>query len=552
MDLVFNTQQSAETANDIITQNMGFTGNITQRYSSVVLSGGKYKIIKPPAKFNGGINYENLTHDIVVTDEVINNIDDDFIGINWISEIWLNEYLFKPANLAQLGQIISNNGIKFLRYPGGNNVGINYWDKTNAELWPMLDTFYKSEKITSFYDGINFKTCMRLTFQQFMQFCRTYSIKVMLQFNTHTVVHNGVIKRLADYQFDANNQRIYNTGVLNSEMLALSVDSAKRQMQWVFDNGYDDLILAWELGNEEFLFSKTAMKATGYTGKQYAEICNAFLAELLKLDPDVSKYIVTGCGHNSDFALGFKTNFGLKSGMIAHHLYPINWSENSTLEQIEGYIKTHSCLNESNCIRLKALINQGINISMNEFNSVDSDSVYSHTWFAALGNAKLLIKAFKYAKNCAFHELYYCGSPQNGVYNGMSMTAVHFAKNINKIQPMWNAKILNIVGDNIADTTVETLFNNIDIDCTCVKNTTTEETKLIIVNIGPEKQLSLNKTFVSGVAYGGYDLEARQINIGEPFFSKTIDENITANLVLFQNNKVVVPSNTLCIIEISN
>ena len=218
-------------------------------------------------------------------------ISHSFVGVNWIEDHEYNRYFFKnPTQLQELGDLLKSINVDSIRYPGGLNVTFNFWDVSYEQSLaahrklPKFEQAYLTRKTLKHDD--------RMSFYDFMRFCKNNNIKATVQVNTHTIFDTGKneIEFIKSYKYNSEEKRIKNSGEINWKLVQKAADSAAKQVKWVKDNSYSQNAAYWELGNEEYAYYH--FLNTGYSGDEYAKVAAIFIREMRNSDPSI-KFIVT-------------------------------------------------------------------------------------------------------------------------------------------------------------------------------------------------------------------------------------------------------------------
>lgn len=516
--------------------------------------------------------------------------EENFIGINWMNDGKINRQIFNnPNNIDQLGRTLNALNIDSIRYPNGNEVLKAFWDVPDTEIVKALNKFSDEELKPVF--SKTYTAQDRLSFSEFMKFCRKFNIKSTIQVNDHSIFDrkNNEIVMLKTFKgFPKYKKEVWKTGKVNWTLVNKAAKKAASQVQWVKDNHYSDLVSYWEIGNEEF--GKLGLSAA-YSGFEYAKVASIFIKEMKKVDPSIRiiitnnyAYPVSRLSHRyhwNDLSnewtreiMQSKEIIELKKDIFAvsSHFYPVS----SALKGKAGVVLNDEFFrdfDEESKGRLdlnEVFLNKSgfsnTKIIVNEFNeaSYSSKKHLEHTWLGTLLNSRAIINAAKVPScfHMDYHLLFQHLSFDNLKYNNYGAGIVHFASNFQKpflLQP--TAYTLKLFNDNLKGVILSSSVNNKAISVLPVKNG--NSLKIIVLNIRQNKPITLSFDEFTNLEYKenyslgiGIPEEFSIIDIGDSYSSPSevrqinlLKDKIAVSKISNTNNKysIKVPENTLSV-----
>lgn len=218
------------------------------------------------------------------------------LGVNWHRDPVgkYRDFFTSEETRAGLGKNLRHvvGPYGYLRYPGGNFVQVFPVDPVEAQsdfIYPGFPVFYK--------------------------FCSEYGLKVVQQLPTYGYVNGGVRKTI----------KTSVKGPVDWGLVDMIIDQAVAMVRWIKDNGYSDLVVFWQIGNEEWIDIEGRM-----TPEQYVGVVERYLKALDSVVPP-GKILVTAqpglrggsrnWGHDVLRLIKGKGLAGLIGGATTH-IYP--------------------------------------------------------------------------------------------------------------------------------------------------------------------------------------------------------------------------------------
>ncbi len=469
--------------------------------------------------------------DIVVTNKIINVLPNEhnFIGANWQVDFPPNKDIFSnPEHIKAFIEALKNTGIDIVRYPGGQDIAMYFWDVPNETIVTAMKNWKKSNNKVVIYSYI--KPSDRVDFYSFMKFCRKADIKATVQVNTHTFFdksNNTIIPLKTFTSRDSEGNRIISSGNVNYSLVQKAAKNAAAQVKWVKDNGHSDIVKYWELGNEEFI--KGVETNSAYSGAEYGQIAAEFIKKMKQVDPNI-KFILTNqmrssflgekpvylnAAYINNWSTEVLNNTDLKSEAssiyaAAYHVYSNGKTNTNTsfkafydnaLDNPEFNISEKLNFHKKN---LNKLGYKNTGIFVNEFNSNNFKSSYSHTWAGAIGNARIMLTGANtpYCKHTDYFNLMHGYWIINDVYANKGFEMLHYAKDFKMpfiIHPVGN--VIKLLNENIQYNVLNTQVTNPDI--TVVSSQNGDKLNIIVLNIHSAKNISLKLDGFSKIKYIG-------------------------------------------------
>jgi len=432
----------------------------------------------------------------------------NFIGLNWSHGCTYNRYLFaNQKNLDALGRAIRETNIDLIRYPGGISANYFHWDVSNKDVLYALSKYREH--------GFNFITSSspldKLDFQRFMNFCKRNGLKADVQVNVQNIFDkkNKKILLLKKYEMDIKNKRIKNTGKVDWKLVEQAAKSAARQVRWVQNQGYSDIVKYWEIGNEDYCKEPFI---SGYTAEEYARVASIFIKKMKAVDPSI-KFILTNMvdyyikDHNkwSEKVLNssYLADHNDSIYAVSNHIY--GWGKTYSDKSYETFYEKNIKSKSNDMTRRLNLHESIINstkmknttIFVNEFNQAYLTNPYIHSWLGAIGNSEMVLSCVNnpYCGHIGYHEmmLSWCNDDayQNGGF-GLYHLAKHSPVPIIRYMQSYAIELLN---DVIKGKALKTDFVKQGIFASAVKNN--DEVKVILLNKGQDRKINLElKNFV--------------------------------------------------------
>lgn len=551
---------------------------------ALIILSGVYSTLKA--------NEISNTANITVNNKPVRQIPNDmsYIGINWMNDGRINRYIFSnPNNLSELGRVLNDLKIDNIRYPNGNAVLTAFWDVPDERIVNALNKL-PPEDIRPIFNKM-YKATDRLSFSDFMKFCRKHNLKSTIQVNDHSIFDKSKdeIVMLKTFNRGAqnlpkNNRAVWSTGKVNWENVNIAAKYAAAQVEWVKDNNYSDLVKYWEIGNEEF--GRHGLSAA-YSGEEYAKVAAIFVKEMKKADPSI-KIILTNSYNfpltkaSQRYKWNDRNNIwsddvmktpelqaekGNLAGVVAH-IQPVERVQNKqkSFDINDEFLKA---LNEEFKGRLEfhnnALKKFGYNtpIFVNEFNESAGEGRFtSHNWIGAILSSKLIMDcvAIPYCQHMDYHILFQHLSFDTAQYNNYGSGIVHFAKDFQKpffLQP--TAYVLKFFNENLKGTVLSSSADNKFTSSLSVQDG--NMLKVILLNIKEDKTINLDLKDFKNLRYReNYSLGAgipenfTIIDIGDSYNNpsevrqiNSLKDYIKVNRISENKYSLTLPKNTLSV-----
>ncbi len=454
-----------------------------------------------------------------------------FIGVNWQGDTELNSRLFSnPGHFNAFIKTLKDLNIDTIRYPGGENVAYYFWDVPNERVFRYLKQLKKQNPKILYRNSI--KKNDRITFGEFLDFCKKAGIKATIQLNTHTYFdrEKNAIVPLKEYQRGISGKRIRKTGKVNWQLVDKAAKYAAQQVKWAKKNNYSDVIAYWELGNEEM---GSAPLNSIYTGNEYGELAARYIKEIIKVDPSV-RIIRTGAAnpvkkarHINEWSRAVSNNASLQEYnnfifAVTNHFYVYGDSgKDSSFGAFRDNALYNPKLDVSKRLDFHKTILDEANLGravifVNEFNASYFDSLYCHSWIGAIGNAHLML-------NCAnsplcyhmdYFNLFHHYFIINNVYSNKGFGVLHYAYNSSyPIVRYPVAGVIKLLNENIKGSVLKTNFDAPGAYAVAARDGNI--IKVILLNKEKSKKVKLNFDGFKHPAYVGNS--SLGINVPEGF-----------------------------------
>lgn len=498
----------------------------------------------------------------------------NFVGVVWSDGANYCRNIFSvPQNLDALAKGLKDTNIDLIRYPGGLSVKYFHWDVQGKDVSEGMAKYQENDKfIFSFSRNID----DNLDFPSFMEFCKKNGFKAELQVNIQNFFDkkNKKILLFKNYEEDFNHKRIGNTRKIDWTLVESAAKSAARQVKWVEENGYANIVKYWELGNEDYCV-ETLM--SGYTAEEYARIASIFIKEMKAVDPSL-KFILTNmvdfCFTNdlnkwSEDILNspFLSEYKNSVYAVSNHIY--GWGETYNKQDFETF-RNKVIIGSSDDMTKRLDLHgkmidgsnmKGVTVFVNEFNQAFMTNPYINSWLGAIGNSEMILSCVNstYCGHADFHSMMLSWGYNEGRYQNGGFGLLHFAKNFKEpIIKYSQAYAISLLNQTIKGKVLKTDFVKQGIFVSTVKDG--ENINIILINKGEDRLIKLSPKGFSGLKYVGN--KSLGINVPEKFTAITTGDsfsnpkevrklNVLNNKIKVtqtdENYSVFAPANTLSI-----
>lgn len=415
----------------------------------------------------------------------------NFVGVCWHGDSYksdnINKIIFSdPEKLEKFINFFKKLNIDVIRYPGSADSANYYWDVSNEDIFKAWKQWSIKDPDVKYY-SFSIPTG-RVGLKDFLEFCKKANIKPIIQVNTHNYFDkkNNEIIRLKDYDRDSTGKRNWKNGRVNWLLVDKAAESAGRQVKWVKENSYSNVVGYWELGNEELIRDP---ESAAFTGKEYGLIAAKFIKTMKTANPDI-KILLTGDARPSItnkypdlyithefrnkwmnevlqtnqlkdnnkniFGVTQHTYFvnGIKDNLTDFKTYYDHIIKNPELDAGNRY-EFHTNMLKANGYTDKKLF-------ITEFNTNYDKNIWSHSWIAALGPAQVVLSGLN-SPSC-YHMDYFrltkefYKDPRE--YPNMGLGLMHYADDFPDpfiIYPVGN--VIGLLNSAIKGKVLETGFD---------------------------------------------------------------------------------------------
>jgi len=466
----------------------------------------------------------------------------NFVGANWvITSQGFKDIFSDTEKLDQFANAIKKSNIDTIRYPSGVNIMNFFWDISPLETYKAmkkLDYVRNNSGIYNYFNSLG--NSNNLDFFSFLEFCRKNGFKATVQVNSFKVYDkdSNSIKIIKPFKAFKQTNTNWDEGKVDWNLVRKAAMSAAEEVKWVKENGYNDVVKYWEIGNEEYLKNSEAHAA--YTGEEYGKIASLFVHEMKKADTS-AKIIVTNMPvlQNPDLAekpvfinhsYFYKWTNAVLNNLkeennnlfaVSSHIYPLLSTKITSIQSYKAKLleNPHYDINKKYNFHKTVLNKYGFGntfIFLNEFNSNNPDSIYSQNWISTFGNAKMILSCANnpYCYHCDYHELLDGYDPNDDVYTNKGWGILHYAKDMTSsfyLYPI--ANIISLLNENIKGNILKTNVSNIKIDAagSCDNGVI----RVILSNMGQDRLVNLKLKGFNNIKY--VRNESLGINIPETF-----------------------------------
>lgn len=474
--------------------------------------------------------------------------DINFVGVNWfINKPIRKDLCLNPDRTDMLAQNLKELNVNILRYPGGNPVFDKFWDVSYEDI-------YKAENITSKLPAY------KLTLAQFLDFCKKNGFKATVQLNTNNYFDKTQKKilPLKKFQLLENGKKDFKTGIVDWTLVQKAANNAAEEVKWANSN-YPNVVLYWEMGNEEYLRSKSA---SNFTGAEYAKVVAIFIKEINKLNIPVKFIITSSTGAEMpknwseiknkkelpyawnalDYMYKWNTELlsskeleSVKNDIyaISAHIYPFDgYFPLRIYSNFRNSIAANPKLDTNHTLnKYRELLNKygykNTKIIVNEFNDTNYKGCpYAHTWLAALGDAKMIMSC-AVNPNCLhmdYHELFNQGINSPEIYKNEGYGLLHYAADY--ADPIFKypvANVISMLNQALKGDMLKTNSDNKNIYA--VTSADSDMIKVILLNMGEQADISLKLGGLDEYKY--VNNRSLGINIPETFTIINTGESMT-------------------------